>query len=117
LDSGLKAVRRIHSEESIDLLMTDIRMSPMDGLELIAVAHNERPTMDIIVVSAYLDQETTQTALDLGATACVNKPFSLHEILQPVRGVLKKRTHHGETSVHGTGENPLHPRLRWTDGD
>jgi len=96
LEDGLKAVKRLHSPEEIDLLLTDIRMSPVDGLQLIAVAHNERPTMDIIVVSAYLDDDTVRRATDLGAAACVDKPFSVKDILDPVREMLLRRTQFGD---------------------
>jgi len=96
---GLAAIKRLRSKDDFDLMMTDIRMAPMDGLDLIAMASHERPAMDIIVLSAYLDDETLGRAMGLGAAAYVDKPFSMEDVLHPVREVLLRRTHRGESTV------------------
>ena len=92
---GLEAIKRLQSVEQFDLLLTDLRMAPVDGLELIETANKERPNMDIIVVSAYLDDEMVGQVMALGATAYIDKPFSLEDILGPVREVLLRRTRSG----------------------
>jgi len=92
---GLTAMNRLRSTENYDIMLTDIRMAPVDGLELIAMASNERPSMDILVISAYLDDETLGRAMGLGAVGYVDKPFSLEDVLGPVREVVLRRTKAG----------------------
>ncbi|TFH20440.1 MAG: response regulator [Myxococcales bacterium] len=74
----------------VDIVITDILMAGMDGMEFIARLQRDRPELPIVAVSAgggasrpYLD-----TALALGASAAVEKPFEPHELLEPVDRLL-----------------------------
>ncbi len=88
---GLEAIKRLESLEHFDVMVTDLRMTPVDGLELIALARRERPKMGVVIVSAYLDDDTIRRAADLGCTACVRKPFTLEDILDPIRETVAGR--------------------------
>jgi len=78
-------------EVQVDIVITDILMAGMEGTELIARLRRDRPELPIVAVSAggggdrtaYLD-----TALALGASAAVPKPFEPHELLEPVDRLL-----------------------------
>lgn len=85
---GLEAMERLRSLEEIDLLVADLRMAPIDGLELIRVAREARPSLGIVVVSAYLDEKNIQRVKDLGCDRYVRKPFDIDEVLDAVRDVL-----------------------------
>ena len=85
---GSQAFDLIWSSEVFDLLMTDIRMSPVDGMQLIKVAREFRPQMPIMVMSAYLDSTTIRQVMKLGATGYVKKPFSTQDILKGINQVL-----------------------------
>jgi len=93
---GAEALEYIRGLEPIDLLVTDIRMAPVNGLQLMEIAHRERPHLHIIVVSSYLDDETIQKAVDMGCSAYIKKPFMLRDILDPIREVLANMTKGGE---------------------
>ncbi|MBN1268605.1 MAG: response regulator [Kiritimatiellae bacterium] len=85
---GLAAIELIQSLESIDLMVVDLRMAPVDGMELIRVAHQVRPQMGIVVVSAYLDEANIKRVVDLGCKVYVKKPFDVNEVLDAVREEL-----------------------------
>ena len=93
---GAEALEYLRGLEPIDLLVTDIRMAPINGLQLIEIAHRERPHLHIIVVSAYLDDDTIRRAVELGCSAYIKKPFILRDILDPIREVLAKMTKGGD---------------------
>ncbi len=93
---GVEALEHIRGLERIDLLVTDIRMAPINGLQLMDIAHRERPHLHIIVVSAYLDDETIRKAVEMGCSAYIKKPFMLRDILDPIREVLASMTRSGE---------------------
>lgn len=85
---GLAAIELIQSLENIDLMVVDLRMAPVDGMELIRVARQVRPKMGIVVVSAYLDENNIKKVVDLGCKVYVKKPFDVNEVLDAVREEL-----------------------------
>lgn len=79
-----------NSPESFDVLLTDIRMAPIDGMEIIRLARKVRPQMSIVVISAYCSEKTVKQAMALGCTTYVKKPFKMDEVLNAVRYALEK---------------------------
>lgn len=67
------ALARLHNP---DLLLTDIRMPVMDGLELIVQLHQEMPQVKTMILSGYQDFEYARTALQYGAADYLLKPIS-----------------------------------------
>ncbi|MDR1635855.1 MAG: response regulator, partial [Treponema sp.] len=69
---GLELARRLRP----DLLLTDIRMPRMDGLELLKHLHAELPDLTVIIISGYQDFEYTRTAMQHGAADYILKPLT-----------------------------------------
>jgi len=88
-ESGQDGLRLLQQQE-VDLVLVDIFMPSMDGLEVIRLLHKTRPACKIIAISGgswewdYLD-----TAKHLGANDAVKKPLSLQELLDAVSSQLK----------------------------
>ncbi|MDR1287737.1 MAG: response regulator [Treponema sp.] len=74
-DNG-EAGLRLAARQQPDLLLTDIRMPGMDGLELITRLHEEFPRVKTMIVSGYQDFEYARTALKHGAADYLLKPVS-----------------------------------------
>jgi two-component system, NtrC family, response regulator PilR len=89
---GAKAEEKLRSSEAFDLLLTDIRMAPIDGMQLIRLSHEVRPAMPIVVISALCSEKTVKQAMSLGCYAYVKKPFKMEEVLDAVRNALIKGT-------------------------
>ncbi|MGA0368249.1 MAG: sigma-54-dependent transcriptional regulator [Kiritimatiellia bacterium] len=87
---GKKAVEYLNSEK-FDLMLTDIRMEPVDGLELLKLAKSLHPTMSVMVVTAYGSVETAVQAMKEGAFDYVTKPFKVDELLITVQRALEYR--------------------------
>ncbi len=68
------------AKEKFDLLITDVRMRPTSGFDLLKRAKEQDSTMAVLVVSAYYSRETAKKAEALGAYAFVRKPFDSTEI-------------------------------------
>jgi CheY-like chemotaxis protein len=75
--SGDMALQRITdaAEVSIILILSDINMPGMSGLELLPKAKAMRPDVPIIMITAYGDAETKRKALENGAEALLTKPI------------------------------------------
>lgn len=87
---GEKAVQTIKSDK-FDLMIFDIRMTPIDGMELLKVARNEQPEASVIMLTAYGSIETAIEAMKLGAFDYVTKPFKVDELLITVHRALDYR--------------------------
>jgi CheY-like chemotaxis protein len=74
--SGRAALERIADAEtaSLILILSDINMPGMTGLELLPKARASRPDVPIIMITAYGDAETKRKALEGGAEALLTKP-------------------------------------------
>ena len=72
----------------VDLLITDIIMPRMDGLELIRQVRRLDHRIPIAVITSMEDQQTAKTALQLGVNDFINKPFSPENLLECVSGML-----------------------------
>jgi DNA-binding NtrC family response regulator len=69
-------------------MISDIRMAPVNGIDLLKQAHDERPAMPVIMLTAYGSVETAIEALKLGAFDYVTKPFKVDELLITVQRAL-----------------------------
>jgi two-component system response regulator PilR (NtrC family) len=83
-----KALELLKSD-TFDLMLSDIRMSPVDGMELLRVARAEKPQMAVIMLTAFGTVETALEALKLGAFDYVTKPFKVDELLITVQRALE----------------------------
>lgn len=75
--------------ESPDLVITDLQMPGMDGLDLIREIRNTRPTIPVIVMTASGSEETALEALRRGAASYVPKKSLAENLLDTVEGVLE----------------------------
>src|SRR5436190_20332752 len=73
---------------SAGCVIADVRMPRMQGLELQQVCRQKRPSLRMIIVSAFNDEDAEARALSAGAIAFLHKPFDPMILLKLVRGAL-----------------------------
>jgi CheY-like chemotaxis protein len=73
-DAALKRINDAHGV-SLILILSDINMPGMTGLELVPKAKAARPDVPVIMITAYGDAETKRKALEAGADALLTKPI------------------------------------------
>jgi two-component system, cell cycle response regulator CpdR len=73
-----------------DLLLTDIRMPMMDGIELALAASRERPAMPILLMTGFADQRERARNLEALIRDVLAKPFTLAELRAAVRATLEQ---------------------------
>ncbi|MBD3258500.1 response regulator [candidate division GN15 bacterium] len=80
----------ILATKPIDLLITDIRMPRMSGIELAERARAMYPEMGVVFITGYASLNTAKDAIKQGALDYVMKPFELSEIRQAIRNAIDK---------------------------
>lgn len=89
-ENGETALQAIQSE-IYDLVITDIRMPSMNGIELLKSVKELSPETVVIVITAYASTETAVDAMKFGAYDYITKPFKNEEIRLIVQKALEKR--------------------------
>ncbi|HIA46917.1 MAG TPA: sigma-54-dependent Fis family transcriptional regulator [Candidatus Hydrogenedentes bacterium] len=88
-DSGVTALAQLEAD-TFDLLLTDMRMPEMDGLQLLQESKRLRPETEVVVMTAHASVETAVRAMKEGATDYLSKPFDKDELLMVIERVLEK---------------------------
>jgi two-component system response regulator PilR (NtrC family) len=73
-----------------DLILTDLRMPEMDGLELLRAVRRLALSAHVVLITAYGDCASFTNAMDLGADAFVRKPFTVPQLLQVIRSAMSR---------------------------
>jgi two-component system, response regulator, stage 0 sporulation protein F len=89
-NNGEEALAKFKSE-ACDLVITDIKMPVMDGLQLLQEIRKTGSKTDVIMVTAYGEVESYLKAMSLGAAEYINKPIRIKELKRIVHKVLTER--------------------------
>ena len=88
--NGEEAFKIIRQGE-IDLLITDIRMAGMDGVELLKVSKSVSPFTEVIMITGYASVDTAVDSMKQGAYDYITKPFKKADILKAVHKAIEKQ--------------------------
>ncbi len=86
---GPSALSMLGNRRNYDLVLTDLKMPNMDGLEVMAEILKRFPGLRIILVTGYSTRETAASALKMGAFNYVEKPFNPEVLGTVVREALE----------------------------
>ena len=89
-DSGEQALRLVEGDPAIGLVLMDIKMPKVSGLDVLKAMKAKRPGINVIMVTGYKAVETASQAAHLGASGYIVKPFKSDEILNTVKRNLAK---------------------------
>ncbi len=87
---GREAIDRLNEHKDVDLVLLDINMPRMNGLEFLAEVKSivEHQRIPVVIITTEGTEDDTQRGLDAGAAAYVKKPFRNEELL----GVINRLT-------------------------
>jgi putative two-component system response regulator len=88
--NGAEAIELLE-RQPVHLLMSDMRMPRMDGIELLKVVRQRWPDTAVVMITAVADVEVAVSCLAMGAMDYLTKPFHLEEVRARVRQALEKR--------------------------
>lgn len=88
MQDSTQALAALESSEPFDMLISDVRMVPVDGFQLLKVARRLRPGMPALVITGYGSDDVSQQARELGAAGYITKPFKPDSLLNTLESVL-----------------------------
>jgi two-component system NtrC family response regulator len=91
VSSGAHALEALGGDH-FAVLLTDLRMPEMDGVELLTRAKKVRPDCEVVVMTAYATIQTAVTAMKNGATDYLSKPFDKDELLVVIEKAIERRS-------------------------
>lgn len=106
--TGPEAIERV-AEKTPDLVLLDVMLPGMDGLEVCRRLRADQPLLYIMMLTARSEEMDRVVGLEVGADDYVTKPFSLSELVARVRSALRRMrlTEEAMTSTTETGEGPI----------
>jgi two-component system response regulator FixJ len=90
--SGADCLQNLRSQRC-DLLITDVKMPGMDGLELLTEAKHVAPWLAVLVVTGYADIPMAVKAIKMGALNFIEKPLEMQSLLFAVESALAQTDH------------------------
>jgi DNA-binding NtrC family response regulator len=92
--SGQTALKMLDGRagEEIILLVSDINMPGMSGLDLLPIVKTRRPDLPVFMISAYGDADTVATALARGADEFLTKPVDFPKLKRDIMAVMTDAT-------------------------
>ena len=99
-ESGPRALE-LAEEQYFELVVCDVRMPQMDGIETVRRLQEGIPDATFIMITGYASEEAPVEALRLGVDDYIRKPFEIPEFLAKIRAVCRRRrvSHRQESSI------------------
>ncbi len=95
---GVDALQTL-AKTPCQIVISDIKMPNMDGIELLDQIRGKHPMISVILVTAYAGEYSMQDALAAGADAFITKPFKNVEIAETLRNVLLRNRKRAQKAV------------------
>ncbi len=89
--SALDAIR-VLKEKPVDIVVLDVKMPGMDGLEALRQIKSTSPDVEVIMLTGHANMEAAMQGMELGAFDYLMKPMDIDELLYKLQDAYKKKT-------------------------
>jgi DNA-binding NtrC family response regulator len=94
------------AETPADLIIADLRLPGMDGIELLGLVRQRMPDTEVVMITAYEDLPTVAAAMRAGAAEFLVKPLDLHQLRRLVDAVFQDRVTYARSAPEAIGTDP-----------
>ncbi len=94
--NGLEGLK-IMGEDKIDVVLTDLKMPDMDGIEVLRKIKKEWPEVEVIIITGYQTVDTAVKSIKLGAFDYIEKPFTPDALINAVSKALDHKNKSQQT--------------------
>jgi CheY-like chemotaxis protein len=85
--SGRDALRCLERDAHFDVMITDVRMPYMSGMELLGEVKQRYPSLPVILISSAGDATVLEQAMQQGAAYCIDRPYLKHHFEEALRSI------------------------------
>ncbi len=89
--NGEQAIEIVKNNTNIDVILMDINMPKMNGLEAATIIKTINPNISIIAQTAYVLKHTEEESLNAGCDVFLKKPISLITLISTINDLIKKK--------------------------
>jgi DNA-binding NtrC family response regulator len=108
--SGEEALETLKENSQIDLVILDVKMPGMDGIETLKEIRKEFPLVEVIMLTGHATVETSIEGMRLGAFDYLMKPCDMDVLIEKVNAATKKKRDHEEKIREARVSNILKAR-------
>jgi DNA-binding response OmpR family regulator len=91
IESAEDVLHLLKNDERIDLIITDLKLGKMDGIELLRRIRGLEEPIPVLIITGHGNVEDAIRALRYGASDFIRKPFDINEVASSVRGILGRK--------------------------
>ena len=91
--SGQEALGHLAAGKDVDVVILDVKMPGMDGLETLTEIKRQHPDMDVIILTGHSTMDTAIKGMRLGAFDYLTKPCELEALIEVIEDAMKTRKH------------------------
>lgn len=109
---GRQALEMVHQAERLDLVILDLMLPGLNGLDLCRLLRREGNSIPILMLTAKSSETDRVVGLELGADDYLTKPFGMRELIARCRSVLRRQNHaqSPESMVLRHGDVAMYPQ-------
>jgi DNA-binding response OmpR family regulator len=104
--SGERALQILEKTKA-DLIITDLKMGGMSGIDLLKKVKKQMPALPVIILTGFGDMDSVIEAMRSGVADYLKKPFSVNEVLEVVKRELRKAEFAAPAPAPTTGGGPV----------
>ncbi len=105
--SGEKALKMIDSNRNLDVVILDVKMPGMDGIQTLQEIKKHFPLLEIIMLTGHATVESAVEGMKLGAYDYLMKPCDIDELISKVQEAVTKKREHEERIRDAAVKNAL----------
>jgi DNA-binding NtrC family response regulator len=94
--SGEEALERLNNHRNTDVVILDVKMPGMNGIETLAKIRNQFPLTEVIMLTGHATVESAIEGMKLGAFDYLMKPCEIEQLMAKVQEAAKKKRDHEE---------------------
>ncbi|UCC71521.1 MAG: sigma-54-dependent Fis family transcriptional regulator [Gemmatimonadota bacterium] len=89
--NGAEGLEILEGQDDVDLIVADLKMEPVDGMEVLRAVRERAPGIDVLIITAYGSVEIAVEAMKAGAVDFIEKPFRSEAFAARVESLLRAR--------------------------
>ncbi|MFH0727963.1 MAG: response regulator [Pseudomonadota bacterium] len=94
--SGPEALQKLAANDKVDVIILDVKMPVMDGIETLREIKKTHPLIEVIMLTGHATVETGIEGMKLGAFDYLVKPCDIDQLMVKVQQAKSKKSHHEE---------------------